>query len=197
MARFYKQSGMWRPPNYRTLETGVTPLKPSKSNTVQPMSEPVAKNINIQRIYLKDASLETPNTPAIFTLAWEPQIDVQVNTAVAALADNHHEVVLTTTLTAKLKVENEERVAYLVEVKQAGVFGLTGFDDPEEQQAVLAAWAPTQLFPYVREQVARLIEQASFPSFLLQPINFDAVYQQHVMQQREQALKESEGVTRH
>ncbi|MDX1498015.1 MAG: protein-export chaperone SecB [Salinisphaeraceae bacterium] len=141
------------------------------------------KQVAIQKIYVKDASLEVPNAPAIFTQEWKPQMDVQLNTGVQDLSDEAHEVVLTVTVTAKL----DDQTAYLAEVKQAGVFLVRGFEDEAERRAILGAYCPNTMFPFVRETVADLVVRAGFPHFLLQPVNFDALYQQHLQQQQNKA----------
>jgi len=134
-----------------------------------------ARQIQLQRIYLKDASLEMPLAPAVFKQAWNPQIDLQMGTTVTSLEENIFHVVLAVTVTAKLG----EETAFLVEVHQAGIFSAAGFA-PQELQAVLSSYCPNQLFPYAREAVAGLITRTGFPPVLLQPINFEALYMEHV-----------------
>ncbi len=141
------------------------------------------KQVILQKIYVRDISLEVPNAPEIFTLEWSPKLDVQINTAVQDLSAEVHHVVLTVTLNARLG----ERTAYLAEVQQGGVFKLAGFDDDEERRAVLGAYCPSVLFPFARESAADLIQRGGFPAFLLQPVNFDALYQQHLQQTRAQS----------
>ena len=143
------------------------------------------KQVAIQKIYVKDGSLEVPNAPSIFTHEWKPSVDVQLNTAVQDLSQEAHEVVLTVTVTAKLGDET----AYLVEVQQAGVFLLKGFDNENERRAILGAYCPNTLFPFARESVAELVARAGFPHFLLQPVNFDALYQQHLQQKQQSAAE--------
>ncbi len=133
---------------------------------------------SIQKIYIKDVSFETPNSPAIFANAkWEPEVSVQVNSRAGQMDNNMHEVVLSVTITAKV----EDKVAYLVEVQQAGIFQTAGFE--EAQQAhLLGAFCPNILFPYVRESVSDLVSRGGFPQMLLQPVNFDALYAQRMQQ---------------
>ncbi|HXG29389.1 MAG TPA: protein-export chaperone SecB [Nevskiales bacterium] len=138
------------------------------------------KQVILQKIYVRDASLEVPNAPTIFTQEWAPKLDVQLNTAVQDLSAEVHHVVLTVTLTARLG----ERTAYHAEVQQGGVFRLAGFGDEAERRAVLGAYCPSVLFPFAREAVADLIQRGGFPAFLLQPVNFDALYHQHLAQTR-------------
>lgn len=142
------------------------------------MSE-VPKQVILQKIFLKDASLEVPQAPAVFTRAWQPQVDVQIGTAVQGLAPEQHLVTLTVTVTAKL----ENDVAFLAEVQQSGVFLVKGLTDEKDRQAVLGAYCPNILFPFARESVADLVQRGGFPQFLLQPVNFDALYQEHLARQ--------------
>jgi preprotein translocase subunit SecB len=140
------------------------------------MSVPEAvKQLILQKIFLKDASLEVPLAPQVFTRAWQPQIDVQVGTSLQALSADQHQVLLSVTVTAKLAQE----VAFLAEVHQAGIFQLKGFDDQDERQKVLATDGPDALFPFAREALADLIQRGGFPQILLQPVNFEALYQEH------------------
>ncbi len=133
----------------------------------------------IQKIYLKDVSFESPNSPQAFTDGeWKPQINVQINSSNQVIADDTHEVLLSITVTAK----HNEKTAFLVEVKQAGIFTLSGF--PEENMAgMLGAYCPETLFPYAREAISELISKGGFPQLLLAPVNFNALYSQQMQQQ--------------
>ena len=147
---------------------------------------PQGPQISLQKIYLKDASFESPKAPLIFQNSdWKPEVNLQVNTETAPLGDNTFEVNLTLTASA---LEGKETV-YLVEIKQAGVFTLQGFEDKQQLQQVLATFCPSNLFPYAREAISGLVEKGGFPQLLLQPINFDALYQKHLqkLEQTEQA----------
>ena len=132
----------------------------------------------VQRIYTKDISFETPNSPTVFTEKWEPSVNVDLNSASALLQDNLYEVVLTVTVTAKIG----DKTAYLAEVQQAGIFVLAGFND-QEMGGMLNSYCPNTLFPYAREVISDLVNKGSFPQMLLAPINFDALYAQHLQQQ--------------
>jgi preprotein translocase subunit SecB len=141
------------------------------------------KGLQLQRIYLKDVSFETPGVPKVFTEQWEPQVEVQISSAAQSLGnENDYEVELTLTVTAR----KETATVYLIEVKQAGVFSLTGMAE-EERGFLLGAYCPNLLFPYVRETLSGLASKGTFPQLLLQPINFEALYQQGQMQQRPKA----------
>jgi preprotein translocase subunit SecB len=139
------------------------------------------QHFEIQKVYLKDVSLETPNSPMIFTEQWQPQTEVRLETGATPLTDDLFESVLTLTVTAKLG----ERTAYLVEVKQAGLFTLKGFDE-QQKGHMLHAFCPNILFPFAREELASLIGKGGFPALLLNPINFDALYMQRLQQQQQQ-----------
>ncbi|WP_029922565.1 protein-export chaperone SecB [Nevskia soli] len=145
---------------------------------------PPARQIALQRIYLKDASVEVPLAPQVFTRQWNPQLDVQVGTATTPLGDGVHQVMLTVTVTAKLG----EETGFLVEVHQGGIFQLIGITASEDIQAILAGYCPGVIFPFAREAVADLIQRSGFPPVLLQPINFEALYMEHLARAREQAV---------
>lgn len=129
----------------------------------------------VQRIYVKDLSFEAPNSPAVFLDQFNPTANLQLNNGARKIAEdgNDYEVEVSVTLTA---TQNEKTV-YLAEVKQAGIFTITGIEG-EELEQVLGAYCPNVLFPYIRETVASLVGKGSFPAFHLQPINFDALFQQ-------------------
>lgn len=132
----------------------------------------------IQRLYVKDLSLEAPNTPKIFLEAWEPQLDMDLGTdASLVLEDGLREVVLTVTVTVKIK----DKIAFLVEVKQAGIFSLKGFDE-QQIHHMLGSFCPNILYPYAREVVTDAVVRAGFPQLYLAPVNFDALYAQHQQQ---------------
>src|SRR3990167_4772136 len=154
------------------------------SMTDQPTT-PNQPEFAIQRLYVKDLSLETPNSPKIFLDPWEPQMHMDLATDASLVLDNDvREVVLTVTVTVKIK----EKVAFLVEVKQAGIFSLKGFTD-EQQHHMLGSFCPNILYPYAREAVTDLVMRAGFPQLYLAPVNFDALYEQH---QKEAGGKEKE-----
>ncbi len=134
----------------------------------------------IQKIYLKDVSLEAPNAPHIFRSQWEPEIGLQLNNATTDLGESTHEVVLSLTVTAKLK----DKTAYIVEIQQAGIFTIAGYND-EELGQLLGAFCPNVLFPFAREAVSDLVTKGGFPPLLLAPINFDMLYQEQLQKQAE------------
>jgi len=131
------------------------------------------QQLEIQRIYVKDLSLEVPNAPKVFQEEWKPEINIDLNVKNASLETNIFEVVLLITVTAK----QEGNVLFLAEVHQAGVFLLSGFEKAQEDH-LLGAFCPSILFPYAREAVSGLVNHASFPQLNLTPINFEALYTQ-------------------
>lgn len=131
----------------------------------------------IQRVYLKDVSYESPQTPAVFTgnTQWQPNVSLHLNTESTKLENDMYECVLTVTATVKLG----EDVAYLCEIKQAGLFLIRGFDQ-QRLGPMLGSFCPNLLFPFAREEIASLVQKGGFPQLLLDPVNFDALYAQHL-----------------
>jgi preprotein translocase subunit SecB len=159
------------------------------SDEQTPAAEQAQQQFEIQKIYLKDASFEAPNTPAAFTEEWQPSVNVQLNTEAKTIGDKQYEVVLSVTVTA----DNKDKNAFLVEVQQAGVFGMDGFEE-DQLKGMLGSFCPDILFPYAREAVSDLVTRGGFPQLLLAPVNFDALYMEHMKQTAEQ---ESEAVITH
>lgn len=133
----------------------------------------------IQRIYVKDLSFETKNTPAIFQQEWKPDLALNIQVENKTLEENTYEVILTVTATVK----NQDETAFLVEVKQAGIFTISGA--PADQLAhLLGSFCPSLLFPYAREAITSEVIRGSFPQLILAPINFDAIYMQQLEQNK-------------
>ena len=135
----------------------------------------------VPRIYVKDISFESPNSPAIFQENWTPKIGVGIATDIADLGNGTMELALKVTVEAK----HDGKTVFLAEVVQAGVFLLQGFT-PEEAHAVMGIGAANVVFPYARETVSDLVTRGSFPQFVLQPVNFEALYAQQRQQQAAQ-----------
>jgi len=130
-------------------------------------------NFNILRIYVKDVSFEAPNSPAIFTQEFKPEVEMRMATSVSPLETDVYEIVLTITVTSK----EGDKTGFLAEVQQAGIFGISGF--AEDQHAhMVSAYCPNTLFPFAREQIANLVIKGGFPQLLLAPVNFDALFAQ-------------------
>lgn len=136
----------------------------------------------IQRVYVKDISFETPGTPLVFQKEWKPDVKLDLDTKSARLGDNVFEVVLTLTVTCKL---GEDDVAFLCEVQQAGVFTIGNMAEPQLAHC-LGSFCPNILFPYARETVASLVSKGSFPQLNLAPVNFDALFAAHVQHGQQQ-----------
>lgn len=146
---------------------------------------------NIEKLYVKDLSLEIPNAPAIFLERENPQIDMQLHSQAAAIEEGTYDVSITVTVTAKLP-END-KVMFLIEAKQAGIFRIRNLP-PAEMETVLAVVCPNILYPYLREVVSDASIRGGFAPVVLNPINFEAIY----MQQKQQAQAQSEGAeTKH
>ena len=135
----------------------------------------------IQRIYTKDVSFETNNVPEIFTKQWQPEMNLELNSASQALSDEVHEVSLRVTVTVK----QQEEVVYICEVTQSGIFSLIGFDDAQIQHCV-GAYCPNILFPYAREVISSLVNKGTFPQVNLEPVNFEALFINYLQQQQAQ-----------
>ncbi len=134
----------------------------------------------LQRIYVKDLSFEAPGAPKVFVGDWKPDVKIDLATHTARIEGdgNLYEVTLELTVTAK----NQDQVAFLVELKQSGIFLLENI--PEDQVGqLLGAYCPNILFPYARETISDVVTRGSFPQMLLSPVNFDAVYAESVRQQ--------------
>ena len=145
------------------------------------------QQFEIQRIYLKDLSFESPNAPEVFTREFNPSVGVELNTAHRTLSEGIYEVELNITVTVK----SNDEVAYLIEVKEAGIFTAVGY--PDEQLAhLLASYCPNIIYPFARELISEMAVRGGFPQQLLAPINFDALYAQHL---QEQAQKKAEAET--
>ena len=148
-----------------------------QNNTQQPETQ-----FAIQRIYTKDVSFETNNVPEIFTKQWQPEMNLELNSASQALSDEVHEVSLRVTVTVK----QQEEVVYICEVTQSGIFSLIGFDDAQIQHCV-GAYCPNILFPYAREVISSLVNKWTFPQLNLEPVNFEALFINYLQQQEQQA----------
>ncbi len=146
-------------------------------------NEPAVKFL-IQRVYIKDSSFESPNTPDIFKTEYKPNIQFNMNTKTNNFQENFHEVILT--MTAEVK-NSDDKVFFVAEVQQAGIFQIEGFD-AERLTEVLHITCPNVLYPYGREAIDNLAIKGSFPPLMLAPVNFESAY----VQAREQQAKQTE-----
>ena len=151
------------------------------------------KRISITKIYQKDFSFESPQSPDVFRSGdWKPQTNLNLRSSHNDVEGDIHEVVLTVTVEAK----EEDKSLFLVELAQAGLFEIAGYDK-EEFAAIIGSFCPNILFPYAREAIAAAIQKGGFPEFVLQPINFDALYMQSRKQAEAEAEAEAEGAEKH
>ena len=145
----------------------------------EPQQQPV---FGIEKIYVKDLSLEIPHAPDVFLTGEQPQVDVQLHNEGALIGEGLYQVVLTVTVTAKAG----DKTMFLVEVAQAGIFQIRNVPETDFEP-LLATVCPNILFPYARETVSDVISRAGFPPVYLAPVNFEAIYQQRLQQAQEQA----------
>ena len=139
------------------------------------MNEQLQPVFAIEKIYIKDLSLEIPNAPSIFLERDTPEINMQLGGKNQRIDEGLYEVLLTVTVTAKIK----DKIMFLVEVQQAGIFRIRNVSD-EEIGPVLGIGCPNILFPYLREVVSDVVTRAGFPAVILSPVNFEAIYQQKI-----------------
>jgi len=142
-------------------------------------------NFTVHNVYVKDVSFEAPNSPHVFTLEWKPKLDFDIEMNRIVLEDNLYEVTMAITVTVSIAKNTDTALdtAFLVEVKQAGIFLLEGVEDEQQIDYILSTTAPTILFPYAREVVSNLVTKGGFPQLVIPPMNFDAMYQDHLAQQ--------------
>lgn len=145
------------------------------------------QQFTIQRIYLKDVSFETPMGAEVFKQKWEPKIQLDMNTKTASLGDDNFEVVLKLTVTASV---SDDKVGFLAEVQQAGIFACQGFT-AEQLQNIHSVNCADILFPYAREALDNLVVKGSFPALMLAPINFDVLYKQALAQSKNQQAEKT------
>ncbi|HSX21018.1 MAG TPA: protein-export chaperone SecB [Gammaproteobacteria bacterium] len=147
------------------------------------MAEPQV-NFSVHNVYVKDISFEAPNSPNIFTLDWKPKLDFDIEMNRSHLEGALYEVTMKITVTVAIEHGDEanpaKQTAFIVEVKQAGVFMLEGVSDKEQIDYILSTTAPTIIFPYARQAISGLVTQGGFPQLIIPPMNFEAMYQQHL-----------------
>ena len=152
------------------------------------MNEPQQQPIfGIEKVYVKDLSLEIPHAPDVFLSGEQPQVDVQLHNEGALIGEGLYQVVLTVTVTAKAG----DKTMFLVEAAQAGIFQIRNVPETD-LEPLLATACPNILFPYARETVSDIISRAGFPPVYLAPVNFEAIYLQRLQQAQEQAAPKIE-----
>jgi len=141
------------------------------------------KQLSITKIYVKDFSFESPQSPGVFrSNEWSPKTSLNLRSTHTPVDGDFHEVVLMISVEAK----DGDKTVFLVELHQAGLFEVTGHT-PDEAGMLFGSFCPNILFPYARESISTIIQKGGFPEFVLQPINFDALYMQSMQQQQAQA----------
>lgn len=153
------------------------------------MEEPEQK-FEIQKIFIKDLSFESPNSPAVFREQWKPKTDVHLAAQNNKIEDNIYEVTLHVTVTSS----QDEKTAFLVDLKQTGIFVIQGFSE-DQLNHLLGSYCPHTLFPFAREAVSDFVTKGGFPPLVLSPVNFDALYSQQVAKFKSQ--QESSTDTKH
>ncbi|MBT8420589.1 MAG: protein-export chaperone SecB [Gammaproteobacteria bacterium] len=158
------------------------PQNPDAIQSKDPQSKDPPSQFAIHRIYVKDISFEAPNSPSIFHAEWKPDVDIQLLTDALRVEADVYEASVRVTVTVKIK----DKTAFLVEVNQAGIFGIGGLSE-DRLKYMLGSFCPNILFPYVRETVSDLVTRGGFPQLLLSPVNFDAMYAKHLQENQQKA----------
>jgi preprotein translocase subunit SecB len=158
-----------------------------QGNTMADQQDPV---FQIQRVYLKEASLEQPNSPAILLEQEQPTVDIQLGVNASPVADGIYEVSVTATVQTKIK----DKTVFLVEATQAGIFEVRNLP-PEQMNQIMGIACPQIVYPYLRGNVADLIQRGGFPPVHLSEINFQAMFEQQQQQQVESAEVATPGIT--
>lgn len=161
--------------------------QPANGNGAAAPAQANGPQFTVEKIYVRDLSFESPKAPQIFNEQAQPQLNMSLNQRVQRVGENAYEVVLQITLTCSL---GEGNTVYVAEVQQAGVFGLAGFE-ANVLDAMLGTQCPNVLYPYARQLLGELIQAGGFPPFLLQPINFDALYAEGLRQRAAQGQGDS------
>lgn len=138
------------------------------------------KQFSIQKLYVKDSSFESPDSPGAFSYQqWDPKIDLNLSNSHTHVEGDLYEAVLRITVTAT----HQEKTTFLIEIQQGGLFSIAGFGE-EEHKYLLGSQCMNILFPYAREQISDMSVRGGFPPLLLSPVNFEALYQQHLQQNK-------------
>ena len=151
-------------------------------------SSTIKQHFSIQKLYIKDSSFESPASPKSFAFErWDPKIDLNLTNKQSHIEADTYEAVLSITAT----VSQEEKTAFLVEVHQAGLFQIAGFDE-EQKKYLLGSQCMNILFPYAREVISDMSVRGGFPALIMTPVNFDALYQQHLQKNQAQPVEATE-----
>jgi preprotein translocase subunit SecB len=153
------------------------PTQPAGADP-SPAQAPQQPSFQIEKLYVKDLSLEVPNAPQVFMQAESPQLEIQVRNEAMQFADGMFEVAVTVTVTAR----SGEKTVFLAEVAQAGIFSARGIP-AQDLDPLLGIACPTILYPYVREAISDLVTRAGFPAVVLAPVSFEQIYMERKQQQ--------------
>jgi len=166
-------------------DSGSNDNKPTPSSGEDSGAAQVIGQVRLERLYLKDCSFESPNSPSVVREEWKPEIDLEINNRSHKVAEDRFEVVLTVTVKAR---QPGERTAFIIEVQQAAIFVISGLEERLIHQ-VLGTVCPNTLFPYIREAVDSLVVRGGFPALQLAPVNFDAAYEEAMKRQSEKPIE--------
>ena len=153
----------------------------SEEEQPEVQTEDDKKIVRTQKIYIKDVSFESPNSPALFTKEWEPKLGIEINNSISVLGEDIYEIILTVTATATV----EDKTAFLAEVHQAGIFLLKGHE-PNDLHRLQHIYCLTTLYPYICATLSDLVTKGGFPPLLLQPMNFATMYAKKLQQVSDQ-----------
>jgi preprotein translocase subunit SecB len=169
------------------LRPAAPGLEEATGATMAEQEKATEKQLAISKIYIKDLSFESPQTPTIFKAGeWNPETNLNLRSTHRTIEDDSHEVVLTITIEAK----ESDKTIFLIELQQAGIFEIAGYEK-DELATIVGTFCPNILFPYARESIATTVQKGGFPEFVMQPINFDALYLQAKQQQAEGAAPDA------
>ncbi|GJJ81204.1 protein-export chaperone SecB [Pasteurella canis] len=160
-----------------------------ENKAVEKEEQEVQPVLQIQRIYIKDVSFEAPNLPHIFQQDWAPKLGFDLSTEAKQVGDDLYEVCLN--ISVETTMEGTGDVAFICEVKQAGVFTISGLEDMQMAHC-LTSQCPSMLFPYARELISSLVNRGTFPALNLSPVNFDALFMDYLQRQEQQAEQNTE-----
>lgn len=153
-----------------------------EQNNAAPREDTITGQVAILKVYVKDLSIENPEAPQVFQSESMPSVEMNMRSEAKNIGDGTYESILTVTL----KFKSEEKTVLLVEVAQAGIFAIKGIPESHMQQ-LLSVHCPSVLFPYARQVASEAVGQAGFPPFYLPPTNLEALYQQQVTAQQQEA----------
>ncbi len=176
----------------KSEQTAQTAAKTNGATHAAPEMDPNNGQMQfaVEGIYVRDVSYESPNTPEGVKPDWQPEVKFELNTQARRLEDERFEVILKITVTVK----QDKKVAFLLEVQQAGIFLLKGFNEVQRGQ-MLGSFCPNMLYPYARELVSNMASRGGYPPLYLAPVNFDALYQDHLARMQDAQKGSATGAT--